>query len=544
MEPEDTGFDSAEKRRPSRSPMKQGEGQVELARLLTALPTYQLVGDVSLAAGDMGVRVSGIAYDSRVVRPGELFVAVRGMREDGHKYAADAVARGAVAVVGEELVELPAGAAGVMQIVVSDSRDALSRLSAEFYRHPSRQLRVIGVTGTKGKTSTTYLIKAILEAAGERVGLIGTIQNLIGGDALPARRTTPESTDLQELLRRMVDEKVDSVVMEVSSHALALKRVQDVSFDVAVFTNIGRDHLDFHATPEEYLVAKKILFQSLRPYREDSGEAPVKVRRFAAINRDNHAWDEVAAAVTGVPVFTYGVDSLQADIRAHIQDIALAGTRVTLDLPSGPLELALQLIGKFNVYNAVAAAAVGIGLEIPPETIKAGLESVTGVPGRFQRIRMGQPFEVVVDYAHTPDSLEQVLQAGRELHPRRLLVAFGCGGDRDRGKRPLMGSVAARWADQVFITSDNPRSEDPESICRQIEEGYLRELNRVATEHAVIVDRRKAIEAAIKAARPGDLVVIAGKGHETYQEFARGRIHFDDAEVARQVLAGLERGGA
>lgn len=524
--------------------MKQGEGQVELTRLLTALPTYQLVGAVSLAAWDMGVRVSGIAYDSRVVRPGELFVAVRGMREDGHKYAADAVARGAVAVVGEEPVELPAGAAGVMQIVVSDSRDALSRLSAEFYRHPSRQLRVIGVTGTKGKTSTTYLIKAILEAAGERVGLIGTIQNLIGGDALPAHRTTPESTDLQELLRRMVDEKVDSVVMEVSSHALALKRVQDVSFDVAVFTNIGRDHLDFHATPEEYLVAKKILFQSLRPYREDAGEAPVKVRRFAAINRDNHAWDEVAAAVTGVPVFTYGVDSLQADIRAHIQDIALDGTRVTLDLPSGPLELALQLIGKFNVYNAAAAAAVGIGLEIPPETIKAGLESVTGVPGRFQRIRQGQPFEVVVDYAHTPDSLEQVLQAGRELHPRRLLVAFGCGGDRDRGKRPLMGSVAARWADQVFITSDNPRSEDPESICRQIEEGYLREPNRVATEHAVIVDRRKAIEAAMKAARPGDLVVIAGKGHETYQEFARGRIHFDDAEVARQVLAGLEKGGA
>ncbi|MBE3577709.1 MAG: UDP-N-acetylmuramoyl-L-alanyl-D-glutamate--2,6-diaminopimelate ligase [Limnochordales bacterium] len=519
---------------------------MRLARLLAALPTYRLLGGTSAAGADTDILVSGIAYDSRMVRPGKIFVAVRGMREDGHHYAGDAVLRGAVAVVGEEPVEVPAH---VVQVIVPDSREALSRLSAEFYGHPSRRLRVIGVTGTKGKTSTTYLIKAILEAAGGRVGLIGTIQNLIGDQILPAHRTTPESTDLQALLWQMAEAGVDSVVMEVSSHALALKRVQDVAFDVAVFTNIGRDHLDFHPTPEEYLAAKKILFRSLQPIsqdalqREGAETAPLKSRRFAAINRDDRAWQEVAEACA-VPVLTYSLHSSEADIKASILKMGLDGTRVRLDLPSGSLELALQLIGKFNVYNAAAAAAVGVGLGVAPAAIKSGLEAVAGVPGRFQRIRQGQPFEVVVDYAHTPDSLEQVLQAGRELGPRRLLVVFGCGGDRDKGKRPLMGAVAARCADQVFITSDNPRSEDPESICRQIEEGFLREPNRVATRHEVIVDRRAAIRAALAAARAGDLVVIAGKGHETYQEFARGRIHFDDAEVARQVLAELARGGA
>lgn len=577
--------------------MAPSEEKVQLRTLLAALDEWRVEGRPEVqalsGAGDAlaalaGVEVNGIAYDSRAVRPGELFVAVRGTRDDGHRYAPEAVSRGAVAVVGEEPVAVPPG---VVQVIVPDSRLALSRLSAAFFGWPSRKLRVIGVTGTKGKTSTTYLIKAVLEAAGEKVGLIGTIRNLIGDEILPAHRTTPESADLQSLLRRMADRGVDSVVMEVSSHALSLHRVADVSFDVGVFTNIGRDHLDFHQSFQEYLEAKKLLFRSLARGREATGGVG-KGTRFAVINRDSPVWHEVAQAAAGVPIYTFGIDSKEADVQATIERIALNGTLVKLRMPrpwpvgagdspevggpagvAGPvaaesalgagspgvaravpaaeagatpveIPLVLQLIGKFNVYNSLAAATVGLGLGLPLEVVVAGLERVPGIPGRFQRVLPGHPFEVVVDYAHTPDSLAQVLQAARELHPRRLLVVFGCGGDRDRGKRPLMGAVAARLANRVYITSDNPRSEDPEAICREIEQGYVQETQRQSEGYRVIVDRREAIRQAIEEARPGDLVVIAGKGHETYQEFAHGRIHFDDVEVARQILEGKAEGDA
>ncbi|MBO8142087.1 MAG: UDP-N-acetylmuramoyl-L-alanyl-D-glutamate--2,6-diaminopimelate ligase [Firmicutes bacterium] len=488
---------------------------MELRTLLAHIPQYAVV------RGDPAVAVRGLAYDSREVRPGDVFVCWQGLRFDGHAFAAEAARRGAVAAVTERPVEGPP-----VQVVVPDGREALARLSAAFYGFPSRRLRVIGVTGTNGKTTTTHLIKAVLEAAGHRVGLIGTIRHLIGEEVLEASRTTPESLDLQRLLFHMAERGMDYAVMEVSSHAVALRRTLGTEYDVAVFTNITRDHLDFHGSFEEYVAAKAGLFSSLDP----TGGKP---RKAAVLNVDDaHAGAMRAAA--RVPVVAYGIEG-RADVKARGVRVRPEGVSYEAVTPSGPLPLQLRLTGRFNVYNSLAAVAVGWHEGVPLASIRAALERVPGVPGRLERIDRGQAFTVLVDYAHTPDSLENVLKTCRGFASGRILLVFGCGGDRDRGKRPLMGEIAARLADLVIVTADNPRSEDPEAICRDIEAGIKR-AGGPPLGYRIIVERRDAIREAIRLAAPRDIVLIAGKGHETYQIFHDRTVHFDDREEAAHAL--------
>lgn len=467
--------------------------------------------------------VTGIAYDSRRVKAGDLFVCWKGARHDGHHYAGDALARGAVAIV----CERPLPDVAAPQIVVDDARLVMAHMAAAFYGHPSRRMRLIGVTGTNGKTTTSHLIKGVLEAAGFRVGLLGTIQYVVGDQVLEAPRTTPESVDLQALLARMAAGGITHCVMEVSSHAVALKRIAGCRFAAGVFTNISHDHLDFHPTFEDYLEAKADFFRQLDP---------ADTTAVAIVNGDDPRAHRIAAACR-VPVWRYGLVR-RAEFGAQGVEVLPEGARFQARTPWGSFPVDLQLTGQFNVYNGLAAVAVGIWAGADRGAIRRGLASVRGVPGRFERVDVGQPFTVLVDYAHTPDSLENVLRAARSFTPGRLWVVFGCGGDRDPGKRPVMGAVAARLADRVVITSDNPRSEDPVAICRQVAEGArrAREAGEATARVRVVVERREAIREAIAGARPGDLVLIAGKGHETYQVFADRTVYFDDREEAATAL--------
>ncbi|HHW15129.1 MAG TPA: UDP-N-acetylmuramoyl-L-alanyl-D-glutamate--2,6-diaminopimelate ligase [Firmicutes bacterium] len=471
-----------------------------------------------------GVEVGGLAYDSRRVKPGDVFVCIRGLRTDGHFFVEEAVRRGAAAVVAER--ELP-GPVRVPFVRVADSRAALGLMAAAFYGHPSRSLRMIGVTGTNGKTTTTYLVKAMLEAAGHKTGLIGTIRNLAGDEEIPTQRTTPESLDLQALLAHMRDVGCSHVVMEVSSHAIELKRIAGVEFDIGVFTNLTQDHLDFHGTFEAYRNAKGKFFTGL-------GHSTKEGPRWAVINADDPSAD-FFVRVSTVPVRLYGLET-GAEVRAEGVWLKPNGLGYRLVAPEGQIALALRLSGQFNVYNSLAAAAVGLSLGLPLETIRRGLESVPGVPGRFEVVDAGQPFTVVVDYAHTPDGLENLLRAVDSVNRGRKILVFGCGGDRDRGKRPLMGEIAGRLADYTIVTSDNPRSEDPAAICAEVAAGVAKTA-RGPEAYEVLVDRREAIERALAVAEPGDVVLVAGKGHETYQIFADRTIDFDDREVVRQALA-------
>jgi UDP-N-acetylmuramoyl-L-alanyl-D-glutamate--2,6-diaminopimelate ligase len=476
--------------------------------------------------GDPGIPVGGLAYDSRRVKLGDVFVCLRGLRTDGHFYVAEAVRRGAVAVVAErELSEPP----GVPVVLVPDTRQALGLMAARHYGEPSRALRLIGVTGTNGKTTTTYLIKSVLEAAGHRVGLIGTIRNLVGDEEIPSERTTPESLDLQALLARMRDAGCTHVVMEVSSHAAELKRIAGVEFDVGVFTNLTQDHLDFHGTFEAYRQAKGKLFAGLGPTTK-------KGERRAIINADDPS-ARYFAEVARAPVLTYGL-SEGVQVRAEGTELLTGGLRYRLVTPAGAVRLALRLSGRFNVYNSLAAAAAGLVEGCTLDAVRQGLETVSGVPGRFELVEEGQPFAVIVDYAHTPDGLENLLKAAAAITLNRRILVFGCGGDRDRGKRPLMGEIAGRLADYTVVTSDNPRSEDPAAICAEVAEGVARTAPGPEA-YRVLVDRREAIRHAVEAARPGDVVLLAGKGHETYQLFADRAIRFDDREEARAALARL-----
>jgi UDP-N-acetylmuramoyl-L-alanyl-D-glutamate--2,6-diaminopimelate ligase len=461
----------------------------------------------------------GLVNDSRAVRPGDLFAAIRGFNQDGHRHAADAVRRGATVL----LVDHPLSDLAATQIVVPDTRLAFAAAAAAFYGHPSRTLRVCGVTGTNGKTTTTFLIDAILRHAGRRTGVIGTLGVRRDGAPLEFHATTPttpEASYLQRLLREMLDGGVQDVTMEVTSHALALHRVDHVRFVTGVFTNLTRDHLDMHGTLEAYRDAKAHLF------------AMVDADGVSIINADDPSWDTMARA-SRAPVWTYGVERPAGEtrIRADALSVTLRGTRCVVTWPGGSMPLALPLPGRFNVSNALAAFAVGLSRGVPPETIRHVLETVPGVPGRFEPVDEGQPFAVIVDYAHTPDSLEQVLRLAAGIASGRRIVVFGCGGDRDRTKRPIMGRIGTTLADFAVFTSDNPRSEDPHVILREIEAGAAGAHN-FATE----ADRRKAIESAIALAQPGDVVVIAGKGHETYQIIGDRVIDFDDRTVAREVL--------
>nr|WP_277998830.1 UDP-N-acetylmuramoyl-L-alanyl-D-glutamate--2,6-diaminopimelate ligase [Moorella sulfitireducens] len=478
--------------------------------------------------GDQQVYLTGLHYDSRQVKPGFLFVAIKGFKTNGHLYIKDALNRGAVAVVLEEEVSLPAGVAWVR---VGDSRRALGILAARFYGYPSRRLRLIGVTGTNGKTTTTHLIQAALEGAGRPTGLLGTIANRLGHQVLPATHTTPESLDLQALLHQLVNLGAMEVVMEVSSHALALHRVEGAEFDAAVFTNLTQDHLDFHRDMEDYFQAKARLFAAL-----DQGVK--RGPKYAVINGDD-PYSTPLRTLTPVTVITYGCGP-ECQVRARDINLTANGATCRVIWPGGEAGLNLQLTGRFNIYNALAAFTVAWQEGVDPATIVKTLGEVRGVPGRLEQVRQGQPFTVVVDYAHTPDGLENVLRAARQVTRGHLIVVFGCGGNRDRGKRPLMGNVAARLSDYCIITSDNPRDEDPEAIIAEILPG-VKEVP--GARYQVVADRRRAIAAALARAGRGDMVVIAGKGHETYQ-IVRGQIlPFDDRQVAREELAALGYNG-
>jgi len=495
----------------------------------------ELIAGVSTRVrGDASaVEISGLAYDSREVKPGELFFCVSGFRSDGHDFAAQAVARGAAALVAERALDL-----GVPELLVGSVRGAMGPLAARFFGHPTAELRVVGVTGTNGKTTTAYLVRALLEATGQQCGLLGTVKSILGGEERPVVRTTPEGVDLQRDFRAMLDGGDRACAMEVSSHALALGRTDAIHFAAAVFTNISRDHLDFHATMEDYFQAKRRLFAAQPPQRDPSAGS----RRTAAppgvsiVNTGDPYGQRLAAEFEHS--LTFAVDG-PADYSATGVRCDFDGCAFTLHTPVGRREVTLPMPGRFNVANALAALAAVHALGGDVDVLVRALEQGVRVPGRFEPVEEGQDFAVLVDYAHTPDSLENVLQAARELAsegplaPGRLVCVFGAGGDRDRGKRPLMGEVAARLADEVVVTSDNPRSEDPEQIIAEIMAGV-----RGASAHVrSMPDRACAIEHAIAGARSGDAVVIAGKGHEQGQEFAGGRkLPFDDVAVAREGL--------
>lgn len=479
--------------------------------------------DVYETRGDLGLKVPGIAYDSRKVEPGFIFVCVEGFKTDGHNYVSAALQKGAAAVVAQKPVEVPEG---VPLVLVRDSRKALALLGAAFAGHPARQLTMVGITGTNGKTTTTYLIEQIFKEKGYKTGLIGTIMNKIGDKVLPVSNTTPESLDLQLLLHEMVDSGISHVVMEVSSHALELDRVAGIEYDMAVFTNITQDHLDFHETMENYLEAKKKLFAGLSKY---SGK---KKRKYGIVNIDDLNAQSILKATTGT-VLTYGVEG-PCDIKAANINLKADGVSFYVNTPRGEFFLSLHLTGMFNVYNTLAAIAVGIVEDVDLQSIKKALESIKGVPGRLEKVDEGQAFTVLVDYAHTPDGLENIIEAAKGFAEGRVITVFGCGGDRDRTKRPIMGEIAARLSDYSVLTSDNPRTEDPLFILSQIEEGVRKVIDR--SKYSVIPDRREAIAYAIKMAQPKDVILIAGKGHETYQLINDQVLHFDDREVASEIL--------
>lgn len=473
--------------------------------------------------------VTGVADDSRAVRRGALFVAVKGERVDGHDFVQAALAAGAGAVV----CERPVHTEDVPVVQVADSRAALGVLGSAFHREPSTRLRMVGVTGTNGKTTTTYVCKALLEAVGRKVGLIGTVAYQIGPDLLPAGHTTPGAVELQSLLARMAEAGMDTAVMEVSSHALALDRTAGCEFDVAVFTNLTQDHLDFHPDMEEYFQAKLRLFTGLNGIRK-SGKR-------AIVNVDDPRGPRVISACPA-PVWSYAIKH-PADLKAERIKLSVDGTAFTATTPAGSVDIQSHLVGEHNVYNLLAAIGVALHEGVSIDDIKRGLGTVANVPGRFERVATGRDFTVVVDYAHTEDALLRLLAAAQALKCGRIITVFGCGGDRDRSKRPKMGRAAVLYSDVVILTSDNPRTEDPQAILREVEAGVREALrDRPGVHYRVIADRRDAIRAAVQEARAGDMVLIAGKGHEDYQIIGTTKFHFDDREVAREAVERLRSG--
>ena len=489
---------------------------MKLEALLARLPDARTTGDPS-------AEVAEVTHDSRRVGAGSLFVAIRGLATDGNQFVEQARKKGAAAVV-SELPPRPGG--GWVQ--VADARVALAVLSAARNGDPAEKLGLVGVTGTNGKTTTTYLIDAALQAAGEKVGLVGTVHYRIADRLTTAVRTTPESSDLQTMLREMVEAGCRRAVLEVSSHSLELRRVYGCRFEVAVFTNLTRDHLDFHGDMDRYFEAKRRLFGE---YLREDGRAVINAD-------DDRAGDLIATS--RAPVWTFGLERA-ADIRATDVRLSLEGSRFTAHTPLGSVAIHSPLLGRFNVSNLLAALGAALALGISKEVAAAALGALAGVPGRLERVNAGQDFTVIVDYAHTDDALKNLLETVRELGPRRVITVFGCGGDRDRTKRPLMGAVAARLSDVAIVTSDNPRSEPPEAIIEEVRRGMP---PGRGAEVLSIVDRREAIARALEMARPGAAVVIAGKGHETSQTLRDRTVPFDDRQVVREILRPLSvRGG-
>jgi UDP-N-acetylmuramoyl-L-alanyl-D-glutamate--2,6-diaminopimelate ligase len=476
--------------------------------------------DALRAEAAVGV-VEGIAYDSRAVMPGHVFVALKGQHADGTVFARQAIERGAAAVVSED--PAPDGV-HVPWAIVEDARLALAVLAATFYRDPSREMQVIGITGTNGKTTTAYLIASIFDAAGIRCGILGTVGYRIGDEVREATRTTPEAPEVQALLREMVEKQCGACAMEVSSHALSLRRVAGMTFAAGIFTNLTRDHLDFHADMDDYFRAKRRLFEML------PRDAP------SLINLDDPRGASLIDA-GGRPV-TYAIGRA-ADVTPGPLSFSLDGLSFDVRTPRGTLHATSKLVGRPNVFNILAAVSAATALDIPLDAIEQGLRSLDGVPGRFQVVSDAKDeVTVVVDYAHTDDALRNLLETARPLAPGRLITVFGCGGDRDRTKRPLMGAVAGRLSDLIVITSDNPRSEDPNRIIEEVQRGITPDTRRDRTQGLLtIVDRAAAIAKAIEVARPGDVVLVAGKGHEKYQVIGDRTLPFDDVAVAREALA-------
>ena len=466
------------------------------------------------------IEIDRIVYRADRAAPGAVFACLRGLRADGHDFAAEAVANGASALVVERPVD-----ADVPQIEVPDARLAMSLIAAALEGHPSHDLRVVGVTGTNGKTTSAFLLHSLLTAAGHRTGLLGTIEARVGGVVEPVRHTTPESVDLQRILARMRDAGDEACAMEVSSHALAQRRVAGLRFAAALFTNLTRDHLDYHPDVEDYYMAKRALF--VRPDAE--GDDPP-----GAVNVDDAFGRRLAGEAGSL---RFAVDAEDADVRPESVHQTRTGFAARMVTPRGSFTVESPLRGRFNVANVTGVVAVGELLGIDHDAVARGIAAVAGVPGRFEPVDAGQSFEMLVDYAHTPDSLENVLREARKLVPagRRLIVVFGCGGDRDRGKRPQMGAIARGLADIAIVTSDNPRSEDPDAIIAEIVAGAT----AGPAELVVQADRRAAITLAAERAGAGDVVVVAGKGHERGQERNGVVSPFDDREVAREVLGAL-----
>lgn len=505
---------------------------MKLGELITVLGT-----ETGMTDNQRELEVRDISQDSRKVKPGSLFVAVRGFHSDGHQFIPHAFRQGAAAVVAEKNHSFDeAGAIAAAPLIrVPDSRRALALLADAFYGHPSGWLKLVGVTGTNGKTTTTYLIKAIVEAAGRTAGLIGTIDYRVGDRIYPAPNTTPESLDLQRFLAEMVRLGAGYAVMEVSSHALELGRTVGCEFAAAAFTNLTQDHLDFHETMASYFQAKLRLFTGLAPDRA------------AVINIDDARAGDIMRS-TGAKIITFGLSN-NADIRpsgpiSH----GIGGLSFDAATPSGTISIESSLVGRHNVYNILTAVGIGTALGFGRDVIARGIKNMKSVPGRMEKIDEGQPFGVIVDYAHTEDALNRLLEAVGEVAKRRIITVFGCGGDRDRIKRPKMGAAAVKGSDVVIVTSDNPRTEDPLTIISEIEQGMTADGTRLErkdaapgpvhgrTPYYVISDRHDAVEAAIAMARPGDVVVLAGKGHEDYQIIGTTKIPFDDRQVARQAI--------
>ncbi|MBS4008052.1 MAG: UDP-N-acetylmuramoyl-L-alanyl-D-glutamate--2,6-diaminopimelate ligase [Clostridium sp.] len=487
-----------------------------LAELLKVLLHKEVRGHVEIA-------VSGLAYHSEKVKPGDVFFCLPGARSHGKRYMAEAEAAGAVAIV----TDLPEVETSVTLVRVPEIRMALALLSAHFYDYPSRELVLTGVTGTNGKTTVTHLIDALLASSGAVTGLIGTVRYHIGGVEYPSLATTPEANELQALLRRMRTAGVTHATMEVSSHALALQRTIGCDFDTVVLTNVTEDHLDFHKTFEHYLGSKIKLFSSLGSFPLKGGRP-----RRAVINGDDAHWD-CFADQTPAEVLLYGL-SPRCQIRASAVQVLREGVSFKLATPVGSTTVRLKMTGLFSVYNALAAIAVAYLEGLPLDRIQSVLEGISGIPGRFELVDAGQDYTVIVDYAHTPDGLTNVLRAVREFAPARVLTVFGCGGDRDRTKRPLMGEEAGKYSDYCVVTSDNPRTEEPGEIIAEILPGLLRTIGEGGFE--VQPDRKDAIARALELAQADDIVVIAGKGHETTQIFSDHTISFDDRQIARELI--------
>lgn len=517
---------------------------MKLSQLLRAQAGFEIHGDDA-------VHISAVSCNSRDVRPGTLFFALRGATVDGHDFIAAAVQAGAAAVVLEDDDRAPTG---VPWVKVADGRSAMALIAAEFYANPTLRLPLVGITGTNGKTTTTYLIEAILAAAGIPAAVLGTISYRFGTTQIEASHTTPESTELQAAFRKLVDCGAKSFVMEVSSHALEQKRVDGCHFDVGIFSNLTRDHLDYHKTMESYLESKQRLFSELlRPTDE-------KPRRRAVINMDD-PHGAVIAGRAACPVITYGI-GYQGDVQVTDVSASVNGFSGTLVTPKGSCAFTSRLVGRFNLSNILAAVSAGIALDLPLEAIRTGIETHTTVPGRMERVANSRGITLLVDYAHTGDALENVLSTLKELATGRIITVFGCGGDRDPGKRPIMGRIAAQMSDLAIATSDNPRTEDPFAILTQVKAGItgipplpqgegrgeggfreysIDELSEGFSEKGFVMleNRAEAIRLAVRLARPGDIVLLAGKGHEDYQIIGKTKHHFDDREQAAQACAEL-----